>query len=86
MTYQLPPDVDETVKRYMESGCYASEEEVLREALVALHQREQEKLKRWHERNQLSIEQSKQGLSKPLDDAKILSRLRERLAKDGIVD
>jgi hypothetical protein len=51
----------------------------------ALDQIEQDKLVRWNERNRLAIEQSEQGLSEPLDDEKVLARLRERLARDGIV-
>ena len=69
----------------MSSGDYTSEDEVLRDALAALEQLEQDKLTRWNERNQIAIEQSRRGLSKPLDDQKVLGRLRERLAKEGIL-
>lgn len=86
MAYQFPPDVEERIKRHMESGAYASEDEVLRDAMGALDQLEVDKIARWHERNQLASEQSKQGLSRPLDDDKVLARLRERLAKEGILD
>jgi hypothetical protein len=53
--------------------------------LDALEQRELERVTRWNERNQLAIEQSQQGLSMPLDDERVLTRLRERLAKEGIL-
>jgi hypothetical protein len=46
---------------------------------------EQDKLECWNDRNQLAAEQSRQGLSRPLDDERALARLRERLAKEGIL-
>lgn len=69
----------------MSDGRYQSEDDVLREAMDALDQLEQDKLIRWDERNRLAIRQSQNGLSKPLDDEAVLDRLRERLAKEGIV-
>lgn len=59
---------------------------MLRSALDALEERDQEKLRRWHEGNRIAIEQSRQGLSKPLDDEQVLQRLRARLAQEGITD
>ena len=38
MAYQFPPDVEKLVKQHMASGSYATEDEVLREALEALGQ------------------------------------------------
>ena len=84
MTYQFPADVELLIKQRMALGIYASEDELLRDALGALEQREQERLARWDERNRLAVEQSRQGLSRPLDDEKVLARLRERLANEGI--
>jgi len=86
MSYQIPPDIEERLKARMSDGRYQSEDDVLREAMNALDQLEQDKLIRWEERNRLSTRQSEQGLSKPLDDEAVLGRLRERLAKEGIVD
>jgi Arc/MetJ-type ribon-helix-helix transcriptional regulator len=86
MAYQFPPDVEKLIKRHIESGAYSSEDEVLRDAMGALDQLELDKIARWHERNQLASEQSTQGRSKPLDDVKVLARLRERLAEEGILD
>ena len=86
MSYQFPPDIEERLKARMSDGRYQSEDDVLREAMNALDQLEQDKLIRWEERNRLSTRQSEQGLSKPLDDDAVLGRLRERLAKEGIVD
>lgn len=86
MQYQLPPDISDRLQACVAAGGYRSEEEVLRDALDALEQREQEKLRRWHEGNEVAIEQSRQGLSKPLDDEAVLMRLRARLAAAGITD
>ena len=86
MNYQFPPDIEERLKARMADGRYQSEDDVLREAMNALDQLEQDKLIRWEERNRLAIEQSREGLSRPLDDEAVLGRLRERLAKEGIVD
>ena len=43
-------------------------------------------LKQWNEKNQMAIDQSKQGLSKPLDDQVVLERMRAKLAEKGIAD
>jgi len=85
MAYQLPPDIDQRVKAHLMGGVYQSEEEVLRDAMDALESQEQAKLRRWHERNAIAIEQSRQGLSKPLDDEAVLARLRKRLEAEGII-
>ncbi|MEX2317926.1 MAG: hypothetical protein WD669_12285 [Pirellulales bacterium] len=86
MPYQLPPDVDHRVQAYLATGGYQNEDDVLRTALDALEERDQEKLRRWNEGNRVAVEQSRQGLSKPLDDEAVLDRLRARLAKEGITD
>ena len=86
MNYQFPQDIEERLKARMADGRYQSEDDVLREAMNALDQLEQDKLIRWDERNQLATEQSQRGLSRPLDDQAVLRRLRERLTKEGIVD
>ena len=86
MSYNFPPDLEGRVKARMSDGQYQSEDDLLREAMDALDQLEQDKLTRWEERNRIALEQSRQGLSKPLDDEAVLGRLRERLAKEGIVD
>ena len=86
MHYQFPTDISQRLQAFIAGGSYRSEEEVLREALDALEQRELEKLERWHDGNAIAIEQSRLGFSMPLDDAAVLSRLRERLAAEGIAD
>jgi Arc/MetJ-type ribon-helix-helix transcriptional regulator len=86
MNYQFPPDIEERLKAHMSDGRYQSEDDVLREAMDALDQLEQDKLIRWNERNRIAMRQSQQGLSQPLDDKAVLDRLRERLAKEGILE
>ena len=81
MSYQLPPDLDHRVQAYVAAGGFQNEDEVLRAALDVLEERELEKLRRWHDGNRIATEQSKQGLSKPLDDEAVLARLRARLNK-----
>ncbi|MCE9552709.1 MAG: hypothetical protein K8T91_04935 [Planctomycetes bacterium] len=82
---QIPTDVQERLQARFAEGSYQSEDDVLRDALDALDQLEQEKVTHWNERNRFSTQQSEQGASGPLDDQKFLARLRERLAREGIL-
>jgi Arc/MetJ-type ribon-helix-helix transcriptional regulator len=81
MAYQFPPDLDERVKAQMLRRGLPSEDDVLREAMDALDQLEQDKLRRWHERNQIAIEQSHLEQSTPLDLESVLIRVEERIAQ-----
>ena len=85
MIHPLPPDIEERLKARMSEGRYASEADLLREAMDALDRLEEDKLLRWHDRNRLAMEQSQQGKSRSLSDSVILDRLRKRLAEEGIV-
>ena len=85
MQYEFPSDIRDRLQDRMKNGSYEDEDDVLREAMDALDQIEEDKLLRWHERNCLATEQSKQGLSKSLDDEGVLARLRGRLAREGIL-
>jgi Arc/MetJ-type ribon-helix-helix transcriptional regulator len=84
--YQFPPDISQRLEACIAGGRYQTEDDVLREALDALADRERELLERWHQGNAIASEQSRQGLSRPLDDAAVLARLRTRLAAEGITD
>ena len=86
MPYHLPADINQRLQACIAAGICQSEDEVLRDALDALEQRNQEKLRRWHDGNAIALEQSRQGLSKPLDDEAVIAKLRERLAAEGISD
>lgn len=70
----------------MSNGPYQTEDEVIRGAMDAPDRREQDGLIWWEERNRIAIQQSRESLSKPLDDKVVLARLRERLARAGIAD
>lgn len=83
MATRLPPDIDQRVKACLTGGVYQNEDEVLRQAMDALEEREQEKLHRWHERNQIAIEQSRLGQSTPLDIEAMLERIEERAAQQN---
>jgi Arc/MetJ-type ribon-helix-helix transcriptional regulator len=84
MNYSFPTDIRDRIQARIDLGGYADADDVIREAIDALDQLEEHKLMRWNERNRLAIEQSERGLSAPLNDDKILNRLRQRLAAEGI--
>jgi Arc/MetJ-type ribon-helix-helix transcriptional regulator len=42
MLCELPPDVEQQVKRLMQTGQYATEADLLRDALAALQRRDEE--------------------------------------------
>ena len=46
----------------------------------------QEELKKFREDTEVSLEQSRRGESKPLDDEAFMSRVWKRLAEEGITD
>ena len=56
------------------------------EQSVAQFREEQEKLRRWNERNTISAEQARRGEAKPLDVEALLSRVEQRLAQRGIAE
>jgi Arc/MetJ-type ribon-helix-helix transcriptional regulator len=86
MSFEIPSDVRDRVTARLNAGVYQNEGDVLRDAMNALDQVEEETLTRWHERNRMAIEQSERGLSKPLDEEAVLDRLRQRLANEGIIE
>jgi len=86
MNHQIPPDIQERIAARIAKGHFSNEEDVLRRAMDALDELEEEKLRRWHERNQRAIEEAERGDSSPLNDEEVLKRLRERLLEDGITD
>lgn len=81
MVYQLPIDIELRIMQCIGHGGYQSQEEVLREAMDALDARDRSRLHRWNERNKLAMEQSQQGLSKPLDLDALLDRVAKRLSE-----
>ena len=47
---------------------------------------EWDKLQRWNERNAIAAEQSRQGLSKPLNIEGVLERVERRVAEEGTTE
>jgi hypothetical protein len=56
----------------MTDGACQSEDDLLREAKL---------VERWHEGNRIAIEQSRQGLSKPLDLDRVMEQVAKRMAE-----
>jgi Arc/MetJ-type ribon-helix-helix transcriptional regulator len=81
--YQFPPDLQQWVDARLSAGVYQTPDELLRDAMQALDELDQEKLRLFHEGNRVAIEQSRLGLSKPLDLAAVLERVEQRIATDG---
>lgn len=86
MAERFSADIEQVIRDRLESGAYPSEDELFRGALAALELLEQDRVARWESRNRLALEQSAAGLSRPIDDEKVLTRLRERLAREGIFE
>ena len=78
MNYQLPPDVDEQIKRGMASGRYSSEEDMIRQAFDALKWREDEVAA-----IQQGIEDMEAGRVKPLRDFDREFRGRHNIPQDA---
>lgn len=91
MNLDVPSEYEDILRQAVASGAFSSPQEALRHAIELLEaERSQaysandneKRLARWIERNNTSIEQSKQGLSKPLDDAAVISRLKSRISEN----
>jgi Arc/MetJ-type ribon-helix-helix transcriptional regulator len=81
--YQFPPDLQQWVDARLSAGVYQTPDELLRDAMQALDELDQEKLRLFHEGNRVAIEQSRLGLSKPLDLAGVIERVEQRIATDS---
>jgi Arc/MetJ-type ribon-helix-helix transcriptional regulator len=84
MHYQFPPDLEQRVKARLTDGSYQSEDELLRDAMNALDALDREKLRLFQEGNRIATEQSRLGLSKPLDLSAVVTRVEQRVAAKGI--
>ncbi len=85
MTIDIPSDYEDILRQAVASGAYAKPEDALRHALELFAAEQSKapvakKLDRWNERNAAAIQQSEQGLSKPLDPQAVVDRLQARLA------
>lgn len=83
MHYQFPPDIQQRVHARLTNGPYDSEDDVLRDAMNALDSLDREKLRLFEEGNRISAEQSRLGISKPLDLDAVLARVEQRVAGKG---
>ena len=80
--YQFPPDLQQWVTARLSAGIYKSPDDLLREAMRALDELDQEKLRLFQEGNRIAMEQSRLGLSKPLDLDALLERVERRVSAD----
>lgn len=80
MPYEFPPDLEHRVKAQMVLFGLTSEDAVLRAAMDALEQLENEKLRRWNDTNSTAIQQSCGGESQPLDLDQLLDRIEYRVS------
>ncbi len=63
MQYEFPPDVNQLVRRHLATGCYPSEDALIREALVALEERNE-----FLADIQAGIDDMEHGRTRPLED------------------
>jgi Arc/MetJ-type ribon-helix-helix transcriptional regulator len=82
MQYDFPPDLQQWVDARLNGGVYQSPEDLLRDAMKALDNLDREKLRLFQEGNRIAVEQSRLGLSKPLDLNGILERVEQRFAAE----
>ncbi len=83
MHYQFPPDLQQRVLSRLSDGSYGSEDDLLRDAMNALDELDREKLRLFEAGNRIALEQSRLGLSKPLDLEAVLERVEGRVAAEG---
>jgi len=83
MHYRFPPDLHERVQARLSDGTYQSEDDLLRDAMNALDDLDRERLRLFQEGNRVALEQSRLGLSKPLDLNALLQRVETRIAAEG---
>lgn len=83
MHYQFPPDLQHWVQLRLADGSYKTEDELLRDAMNALDDLDREKLRLFEAGNRIALEQSRLGLSKPLDLEAVLQRIESRIASEG---
>jgi antitoxin ParD1/3/4 len=86
MEFAVSPDLERLVREKVESGHYGSTDEVLREALQLLDDRDRLrawKLEELRKDVALGIQQAEQGLVEPLDMDAIRAKVAERLRAQG---
>ena len=85
MPYQFPPDIQQSIQAQLASGDFATEDEVLREAMATLERRQRglQQLRQMVADADSDIAAGRVG---PFDAEETKRAVRERLARQGIVD
>ena len=83
MHNQFPHDLQQRVQARLSEGTYESEDELLRDAMNALDELDRERIRLFQEGNRIALEQSRLGLSKPLDLEALLQRVESRVTAEG---
>jgi Arc/MetJ-type ribon-helix-helix transcriptional regulator len=83
ITSVLPDDIRSRIAAYVVEGAFDSDVDVLRAAMDALDAKDQFQLAEFHRKNEIAMEQSRRGESKPLDKEAMLARLQKRLDAEG---
>lgn len=85
MNYPLPADIQHRIQAQLATGTFASEDDVLREAMEALERR-QRGLKQLREMVAVAEDDVAAGRVGTFDREDIKRAVRERLAEKGITD
>jgi antitoxin ParD1/3/4 len=86
MELTMSPELEQIVRQKVESGHYASPDDVIREALQLLDDRDRLRAWKFEELRQdiaEGIEQADQGMVAPLDMEAIRAKVAERLRSQG---
>lgn len=83
MPYQFPPDIEQRVRAQIESGQFATEDDVLREAIDSLEKR-QRGLRELRDMVREADADIAAGRVGPFDADKTKQLVRKRLAEHGI--
>ena len=81
MSLNLPPQLEETIRRKVQSGAYASASDVLARALELLEEHEQLReirLRKLREQVQVGLDQAQRGEVSELDFEQIKAEARRR--------
>ncbi len=82
----LPPELEAFIKNGVESGNYQTENEVIREALRLLWQRDrlrQIRLEELREEIKVGLDELDRGGAEPLDIEQIKAEVRDRLGEES---
>lgn len=84
--FSLPPDLEEFVSGQLASGAFATQGEIVREALMLLRDRQrlrELRLLDLRKEIQLGLEQSERGETSPWDVEEIKTEVRRRLGSQS---